>query len=105
MYTNTENILKTTNNIASNYSNKIEELKDSIVNDYLEKLKNAFKLKNILTQAEKVGIIGDDPQKHWNRNKTICKIPINNLDLTIKIAYIACNLVDTKEFKIQIEEL
>ena len=105
MYTNTENILKTTNNIASNYSNKIEELKDSIVNDYLEKLKNAFKLKNILTKAEKVGIIGDDPQKHWNRNKTICKIPINNLDLTIKIAYIACNLVDTKEFKIQIEEL
>ena len=33
-YTNTENRLNTTNNIASHYTNKIEEIKDSIVNDY-----------------------------------------------------------------------
>ena len=52
-YTNTENILNTTNNIASHYTNKIEEIKDNIVNDYLENLKNAFKLKNLLAQAEK----------------------------------------------------
>ena len=38
-YTNTENILNTTNNIASHYTNKIEEIKDSIVNDYSENLK------------------------------------------------------------------
>ena len=76
MYTNTKNILNTTNNIASHYINKIEEIKDSIVNDYSEKLKNAFKLKNLLAQTEKIGIIGEDPQKLWNRNKTICKIPI-----------------------------
>ena len=75
-YTNTENILITTNNIASHYTNKIEEIKDSIVNDYSENLKNALKLKNLLAQAEKIGIIGEDPQKHWNRNKTICKIAI-----------------------------
>ena len=30
---------------------------------------------------------------------------IKNPDLTIKTANIACNLIDTKEFKIQIEEL
>ena len=105
MYTNIENILNTTNNIASHYTNKVEELKYSIVNDYSKNLKNALKLKNLLTQSEKIGIIGDDPQKHWNKNKTICKIPIKNPDLTIKTTDIACNLVDTKEFKIQIEEL
>ena len=33
-YTNTGNILNTTNNITSHYTNKIEEIKDSIVNDY-----------------------------------------------------------------------
>ena len=33
-YTNTENRLNTTNNIALHYTNKIEEIKDSIVNDY-----------------------------------------------------------------------
>ena len=59
VYTNTENILNTTNNIASHYTNKIEELNDNIVNDYSKKLKNALKLKkNLLTEAEKIGIIG-----------------------------------------------
>ena len=58
-----------------------------------------------MVQAEKIGIIGEDPQKHWNMNKTICKIPIKNPDLAIKTSDIACNLVDTKEFKIKIEEL
>ena len=37
-------------------------------------------------------------------NKTICKIPIKNPDLTIKTVDIACNLIDTKESKIQIEK-
>ena len=101
-YTNTEN---KTNNLVCHYTNKIEEIKDSIVNDYSENLKNSFKLKNLLVQAEKIGIIGEDPQKHWSRNKTICKIPIKNPDLAIKTSDIACNLVDTKEFKIKIEEL
>ena len=101
-YTNTEN---RTNNLVCHYKNKIEEIKDSIVNDYSENLKNSLKLKSLLVQAEKIGIIGEDPQKHWNRNKTICKIPIKNPDLTIKTSDIACNLVDTKEFKLQIEEL
>ena len=101
-YTNTEN---KTNNLVCHYTNKIEEIKDSIVNDYSENLKNSLKLKNLLVQAEKIGIIGEDPQKHWSRNKTICKIPIKNPDLAIKTSDIACNLVDTKEFKIQIEEL
>ena len=35
-----------------------EEIKDSIVNDYSENLKNALKLKNLLAQVEKIGIIG-----------------------------------------------
>ena len=55
VYTNTENILNTTNNIASHYTNKIEKLKDSIVNDYSEKLKNAFKLKSLLAQEKNIG--------------------------------------------------
>lgn len=35
----------------------------------------------------------------------LCKIPIKNPDLTIKIADITWNLKDTREFKTQIEEL
>ena len=91
-YTNIENRLNTTNNKVSLHTNKIEEIKDSIVNDYSENLKNALKLKNLLTQVEKIGIIGEDPQKHWNRNKTIFKIPIKNPDLAIKTSDIACNV-------------
>ena len=37
--------------------------------------------------------------------KTTYKIPIKNSYLTIKTTNIVCNLIDTKEFKIQIEEL
>ena len=79
--------------------------KNSIINDYSEQLRNANRLKSLILEAEKIEIIGEDPQKHWNKNKTTCKIPIKNLDLIIKTANIACNLIDTKEFKIQIEEL
>lgn len=39
------------------------------------------------------------------RNKTACKTPSKNPYLTIKIKDIACNFMDTKEFRIQIEEL
>ena len=63
VYTNTKNILNTTNNIASYYTNKVEELKDSIVNDYSENLKNALKLKKFLAHAETIGITGEDPKK------------------------------------------
>ena len=37
-------MLNKTNNITSHHTNKIGELKDSIVNDYREKLENASKL-------------------------------------------------------------
>ena len=104
-YTNIKNRLNTTNNIVSHYTNKIEEIKDSIVNDYSENLKNTLKFKNLLAQVQKIGIIGEDPHKHWNRNKTIRKIPIKNPYLAIKTADIVRNLADTKEFKIHIEEL
>ena len=46
-----------------------------------------------------MGIIGKYPKKYWSRNKT-CKILIKNPYLTIKIVDIACNFIDTKEFKI-----
>ena len=52
-YTNTENRLNTTNNIALHYTNKIEEIKDSIVNDYSENLKNALKLKKPFNSSRK----------------------------------------------------
>lgn len=39
------------------------------------------------------------------RNKTACKTPSKNPYLTIKIKDIARNFMDTKEFRIQIEEL
>ena len=65
----------------------------------------SYKKKNLILKVEKIGIRGEDWQKYWNRNKTTCKITIKNLYLTIKRTYIACNLIDTKEFKIQIEEL
>ena len=52
-YTNTENRLNTTNNIALHYTNKIEEIKDSIVNDYSKNLKNALKLKKPFNSSRK----------------------------------------------------
>ena len=55
------------------------------------------------TNLPRVDGLSTDPRVL--RHHTICKIPIKNLDLTIKTSDIACNLVDTKEFKIQIEEL
>ena len=65
-YTNTEN---RTNNIVSHCTNKIEEIKDSIVKDYLENLKNSLKLKNLLVQAEKIGIIGEDGFCFWYKRE------------------------------------
>ena len=41
-YTNTENSI---NNIVSHYTNKINKIKDSIVNDYSENLKKLIKIK------------------------------------------------------------
>ena len=78
-----------------------------MINDYLEQLRNASKLKkkNLILEAEKIGIIGEDPQKYWNKNKITSKIPIKNPDLTIKMVDIAFNLIYTREFKIQIEKL
>ena len=103
--TTIENVLNKNQNVTSHQINKIEAQKDSIINDYSEQLRNADRLKNLILEAEKTRIIGEDPQKHWNKNKTTCKIPIKNPDLTIKTTDIACNLIDTKEFKIQMEEL
>ena len=49
-YTNTEN---KTNNLVCHYTNKIEEIKDSIVNDYSENLKNSLKLKKPFSSSRK----------------------------------------------------
>ena len=105
VYTNMENASKKNHNVTSHQINKVEAQKDSIINDYSKQLRNADRFKNLIIEVEKIGIIGEDPQKHWNKNKTTYKIPIKNPDLTIKMANIACNLIDTKEFKIKIEEL
>ena len=49
-YTNIEN---RTNNIVLHFTNKIEEIKDSIVNDYSKNLKNALKLKKPFNSSRK----------------------------------------------------
>ena len=43
-----------------------------------KKAEDLWGLKNLILEAEKIGIIGEDPQKHWNKNKTTCKILIKN---------------------------
>ena len=76
-----ENVLNKNHNVTSHQISKVEAQKDSIINDYSEQLRNANRLKNLILEAEKIGIIGEDPQKHWNKNKTTCKIKIKNPDI------------------------
>ena len=78
MYANMENVLNKNHNVTSHQINKVEAQKDSIINDYSKQLRNADRLKNLISEAEKIGIIREDPQKHWNKNKTTCKILIKN---------------------------
>lgn len=55
-----ENVLNKNHYITSHQINKIEAQKDNIINDYLEQLRNADRLKNLILEAGKIGIIGED---------------------------------------------
>ena len=61
VYTNMENVLNKNHNVTSHQISKVEAQKDSIINDYSEQLRNANRLKNLILEAEKIGIIGEDP--------------------------------------------
>ena len=50
-------------------------------------------------------IVGENPKEYQTGIKTIFKIPIKNPYSRIKTIDITSNLIDTKEFKTQIEEL
>ena len=47
--------------VTSHQINKVEAQKDSIINDYSEQLRNENRLKNLILEVEKIGIIGEDP--------------------------------------------
>jgi len=55
--------------------------------------------------AETIGIIGTDPIKFWERNKIVAHLYIANKDYKIRTSEPKFSLEDTKEFKIQINEL
>ena len=52
-----ENASNKNHNVTSHEINKAEAQKDSIINDYLEQLRNADRLKNLILEAEKIGIL------------------------------------------------
>ena len=57
VYTNMENVLNKNQNVTSHQINKVEAQKDSIISDYSEQLRNADRLKNLILEAEKIGIL------------------------------------------------
>ena len=57
-----ENVLNKNHNVTSHQINKVEAQKDSIINDYSEQLRNTNRFKNLILEAEKIGIIGENPQ-------------------------------------------
>ena len=52
-YTNMENVSNKNHNATSHQINKVEAQRDSIINDYLEQLINANRLKNFILEAKK----------------------------------------------------
>ena len=58
MYANMENVLNKNHNVTSHQINKVEAQKDSIINDYSKQLRNVDRLKNLILEAKKIGIIG-----------------------------------------------
>nr|AZZ86116.1 polyprotein [Cacao red vein-banding virus] len=42
------------------------------------------RLEKILTQLKEQGYIGDNPMKHWAKNKIVCRLEIKNPDLVIE---------------------
>ena len=48
-----ENASNKNHNVTSHQINKIEAQKDSIINDYLEQLRNTDRLKNLILKIEK----------------------------------------------------
>nr|QCA48085.1 polyprotein [Cacao red vein-banding virus] len=42
------------------------------------------RLEKILAQLKEQGYIGDNPMKHWAKNKVVCKLEIKNPDLVIE---------------------
>ena len=48
-----ENASNKNNNVTSHQINKVEAQRDSIINDYLEQLINANRLKNFILEAKK----------------------------------------------------
>ena len=57
-----ENASNKNHNVTSHQINKVEAQKDNIINDYSKQLRNANRLKNLILEAEKIGIIGENPQ-------------------------------------------
>ena len=75
-----ENASNKNHNVTSHQINKVEAQKDNIINDYSEQLRNADRLKNLILEAEKIGIIGENED---NLNSQKIKEPINLVDTTI----------------------
>ena len=56
-----KNVLNKNHYVTSHQINKIKTQKDNIIHDYLEQLRNADRLKSLILEAGKIGIIGEDP--------------------------------------------
>ena len=65
----------------------------------------AKNIDDLIQLAETAGIIGTNPIKFWERNKILAYLNIANKDYKIKTSELKYSLEDTKEFKIQINEL
>ena len=59
---------------------------------------------DILSKLAKEEIIGEDPGKHWEKNKLLCKLELKGPELRIQNKKIESTNENIKEFELHINE-
>lgn len=60
---------------------------------------------NLVSKLEKIGIIGEDIIKYWEKDKVFCELKIKNPEYVIKTKNIEPTNQDREDFKMHISEL
>lgn len=60
---------------------------------------------DILTQLDKIEIIGENPIKYWEKDTVSCKLDIINPEYIVRTATIEAMNQEMEEFKMHIMEL
>ena len=62
-------------------------------------------INQLQSKLEKLKIIGEDPTKYWEYDKTYCKLEILNLEYKIKTTNIEATPKEKEDFKMHINDL